>query len=49
MKKEIPYPPYDDKSTDGHWMLFVLERPTTMDVPFVKLNTDGAVLRWGRR
>jgi trypsin len=48
MKKEIPYPQYDDKSTDGDWMLVFLERPTTMDVPFVKLNTDGSSPRVGQ-
>lgn len=40
MKKETPYPKYNDKTTDGDWMLVLLERPTKQNVPFIKLNSD---------
>jgi trypsin len=57
MKKEIPYPKYNDKTTDGDWMLVLLESATTQkNIPFVKLNIDGSqpstgqevtVMGWG--
>jgi trypsin len=40
MKMETPHPKYDDKTTDNDWMLVLLDRPTAVNVPFVKLNTD---------
>jgi trypsin len=56
MKKETPHPKYNDRTTDSDWMLILLERPTTVNVPFVKLNTDAnlpstnqdvTVMGWG--
>ena len=56
MKKEIPNPSYNDYTTDSDWMLVVLERPTTLNVPFIKLNSAGSspnvgeevtVMGWG--
>lgn len=56
MRREIPYPQYDSRTTDGDWMLVLLDRPTSQSVPFVKLNDDGnlpsigqevTVMGWG--
>ena len=40
MRKEIPHPKYNDRTTDADWMLVLLERPTQQNLPFVKLNND---------
>jgi trypsin len=40
MRKEIPHPKYNDRTTDADWMLVLLERPTQQKLPFVKLNND---------
>ncbi|KAL7520077.1 hypothetical protein ACHAWX_004823 [Stephanocyclus meneghinianus] len=40
IKTEIPHSEYNDATIDNDFMLVLLERPTTMELPFVKLNTD---------
>jgi trypsin len=56
MQSETPHPKYDDRTTDSDWMLVKLERSTTQNVPFIKLNNDGnspqvgqevTVMGWG--
>lgn len=56
MAQEFPYPGYNDKNTDGDWMLVKLDRATNQNVPFVKLNYDASkpspgqevtVMGWG--
>jgi trypsin len=56
MKKEFPYPQYNDKTTDGDWMLVLLEDSTSQNIPFIKINYDQAkpypdqevvVMGWG--
>jgi trypsin len=56
MQSETPHPKYDDRTTDADWMLVKLERSTTQNVPFIKLNNDGnspqvgqevTVMGWG--
>jgi secreted trypsin-like serine protease len=41
MQLEIPHPKYNDMTTDADWMLVKLERPTTQNVPFIRLNSNG--------
>ena len=40
IKMETLHAEYNDTTLDNDLMLVFLERPTTMDLPFVKLNTD---------
>lgn len=56
MQLEIPHPKYNDMTTDADWMLVKLERPTTQNVPFIRLNSNGnspqvgqqvTVMGWG--
>ncbi|KAL7517397.1 hypothetical protein ACHAWX_002323, partial [Stephanocyclus meneghinianus] len=57
VKMEIPHPAFSN-DIDNDLMLVRLEKPTTMDLPFVKLNTDihrpkvgedVTVMGWGDR
>jgi trypsin len=56
MAKEFPHPDYNDKVTDGDWMLVKLDRATTQNVPFININYDASkpspgqevtVMGWG--
>lgn len=56
IKMETPHAEYNDTNADNDFMLVLLERPTTMDFPFVKLNADSnspsvgenvTVMGWG--
>ncbi|KAL3786221.1 hypothetical protein HJC23_002472 [Cyclotella cryptica] len=56
IKMETPHTEYDYMTNDNDLMLVLLERPTTMDLPFVRLNTDSnspsvgenvTVMGWG--
>ncbi|KAL7480176.1 hypothetical protein ACHAW6_009551 [Cyclotella cf. meneghiniana] len=56
IKMETLHAEYNDTTLDNDLMLVFLERPTTMDLPFVKLNTDVdrprvgesvSAMRWG--
>lgn len=40
MRREIPYPQYNSKNTDGDWMLILLDSSTTQNVPLIKINMD---------
>jgi trypsin len=47
IKMEIPHSEYNDANADNDFMLLLLEWPTTLDLPFVKLNADAASPRVG--
>jgi trypsin len=56
MRREIPYPQYNSKNTDGDWMIILLDSSTTQNVPLIKLNMDASkpspqsevtVMGWG--
>jgi trypsin len=56
MKREIPHPRYNDRTTNNDFNVVVLRRPTTEDVELVRLNSDSskpaignkvAVAGWG--
>ena len=40
MKREVPYPKYNSKNTDGDFMLVFLSRPTKQKVSLVNLNKE---------
>ena len=42
MRREIPYPEYNSKNTDGDWMIILLDSSTTQNVPLIKLNMDAS-------
>ena len=43
MKKEIPHPKYNDKTTNYDFNVVILEKPITEDVALVKLNSEKTV------
>lgn len=47
IKSLTPHAEYNDTTFDHDLMLVLLERPTSMDVPLVKLNADTTVPRVG--
>lgn len=47
IKMETPHPEYNNATEDNDLMLVLLEWPTTMDLPFVKLNKDSNFPRVG--
>mmetsp|Transcript_12537 Transcript_12537/g.27442 ORF Transcript_12537/g.27442 Transcript_12537/m.27442 type:complete len:520 (+) Transcript_12537:260-1819(+) len=56
VKKEIPHPKYNDRTTDSDWNIVILSRPTTENVDLVQINSSGnspstgqdvTVMGWG--
>eukprot|EP00970_Alexandrium_tamarense_P003181 scaffold481_cov188-Alexandrium_tamarense.AAC.10 len=56
VKKEIPHPKYNDRTTDSDWNIVILSRPTTENVDLVQINASGnspstgqdvTVMGWG--